>query len=117
MFLRMAAELLNRLNSDKTFARSFDRDPAGAAQELFPEFARIPKRRIQAALDTHLSNANRVFADARVPQAAAIGGLLSLVVRLTKTAKIRSAAKALAVAVITELANLFFVQAAEPIPE
>ena len=55
--------------------------------------------------------------EARVPQAAAVGGLLSLFTKLTKTSKVRSAIKAVAVAVITELTNLFFVAAAEPIPE
>lgn len=121
-FLRMAAELLNRINADAKFAKAFDKDPAGALQRLFPELAETPKKQIAGALNAHMQQLGAALAPVPQPTLAQAVGLLSLLARaasrLIRTTVIRSSAKFLITALASELVcRLLADSAIEPIAE
>lgn len=119
--LRLSAQFLNRFNRDPNFRRKFDRDPAGALQELFPQLAKVPKKKIADVLDAHTRFMDAAFATPEATRYEAAGGLLSaatrVATRVARTSAVRSAATAVASSVASAVASKLLSAVAEPEPE
>src|SRR5262245_60131120 len=98
---RMAAEFLNRLNADPKFAKRFDKDPAAAAKEIFPELKGVPKKKIAQVLDAHEKSVNSLLKIAK--GSARPGGPMfdAFVINKSLTARVVEVAKVVVTAVVT----------------
>ena len=116
--LRMAGAFLSRMGTDPAFAQSFDRDPASALQELFPELRFAPKASIAAEIASANQSFLRLASASQGQDIKVLGGIASAVAAVARTSAVRAVASAVVSGVASAVVSHFLKTIeAEPAPE
>lgn len=93
--LRLSGVFLDRLGTDPRFAESFDKDPAAALQDLFPELKFAPKNKIAAELASANIAVVQIATSPHGLTAQAVGGFWRSIAKAVVTAAAQALVKAL----------------------
>ena len=120
-FLEMSAQFLTRLKSDPAYARKYEEDQAGALQELFPDIAKVPKVKVQEAIEDYvkvLAEASTTPTGHKMIEKAAIVAVAAAAARaataVASTSVVRAAATSAVSGVAGALAARAVTHGAEP---